>query len=66
MIAVDTFFVRHLKGVRKVHLQTAFDCYSHYAWGRLYPNNLPVTAVHIMNKHVLPSFDAHQTRISPA
>lgn len=64
LVAVDTFFVGHLKGVGKVYLQTAVDCHSRYAWGRLYPNKLPVTAVHIMNNHVLPTFDAHQARIS--
>lgn len=63
-MAADTFFVGHLKGVRKVYLQTAVDCHSRYAWGQLYPNKPPVTAVHIMNNHVLPTFDAHQARIS--
>ena len=42
LVAVDTFFVGHLKGVGKVYLQTALDCHSRYAWGRLYPNKLPV------------------------
>ena len=64
LVAVDTFFVGHLKGVGKVYLQTVVDCHSRYAWGRLYPNKLPVTAVHIMNNHVLPTFDAHRARIS--
>ena len=64
LVAVETFFVGHLKGVGKVYLQTAVDCHSRYAWGRLYPNKLPVTAVHIMNNEVLPTFDAHQARIS--
>ncbi len=64
LVAVDTFFVGHLKGVGKVYLQTVIDCHPRYAWGRLYPNKLPVTAVHIMNNEVLPTFDAHQARIS--
>ena len=64
LVAVDTFFVGHLKGVGKVHLQTAVDCHSRHAWGRLYPNKLPVTAVHIMNNHVLPTFDSRQARVS--
>lgn len=63
-MAVDTFFVGHLKGVGKVYLQTAIDCHSPYTWGRLYPTKLPVAAVHIMNNHVLRTFDAHQARIS--
>lgn len=64
LVAVDTFFVGHLKGVGKVYLQTVVDCFSRYAWGRLYTNKLPVTAVHVMNHDVLPTFEAHNARIS--
>ena len=63
LVAVDTFFVGHLKGVGKVYLQTAVDCHSRYAWGRLYPNKMPVTAVHLMNNDVQPTFEAHGARI---
>jgi transposase InsO family protein len=58
LIAVDTFFVGHLKGVGKVYLQTAIDCHSRHAWARLYPNKLPLTAVQLMNNDVLPTFEA--------
>jgi transposase InsO family protein len=44
LVAVDP-----LKGVGKVYLQTAIDCCSRYAWARLYPSKMPVTAVHLMN-----------------
>ena len=40
------------------------DCYSRYAWGRLYTSKLPVTAVHVMNNDVLPTFEAHNARIT--
>jgi hypothetical protein len=40
----------HLKGVGKVYLQTAFDCHSRYAWARLYPNKLTVTALQVLHK----------------
>ena len=63
LVAVDTFFVGHLKGVGKVYLQTAVDCHSRYAWGRLYPNKMPVTAVHLMNNDVLPTFEARVARL---
>ena len=66
LVAVDTFFVGTLKGVGKVYLQTAIDCFSRYAWARLYPNKLPLTAVHLMNNDVLPTFEQHQARISTA
>ena len=57
LVAVDTFFVGVLKGVGKVYLQTAIDCSSRYAWGRLYANKLPLTAVQLLNNDVLPSFE---------
>ena len=63
LVAVDTFFVGTLKGVGRVYLQTVIDCYSRYAWGRLYTNKLPVTAVHVLNTDVLPTFERHNARI---
>ena len=58
-MAVDTFFVGHLKGVGKVYLQSAIDCCSRYGWGRFYTNKMPVTAVHLLNSDVLPTFEAY-------
>jgi transposase InsO family protein len=59
LVAVDTFMVGSLKGVGKVYLQTVLDCYSRYAFGRLYTSKMPVTAVHVMNEDVLPFFERH-------
>ena len=64
LVAVDTFFVGHLKGVGKVYLQSVIDCHSRYAWGRLYTSKLPVTAVHVMNNDVLPFFEAHDAAVT--
>jgi transposase InsO family protein len=64
LVAVDTFFVGTLKGVGRVYLQAVIDCYSRYAWGRLYTNKLPVTAVHVLNMDVLPTFEQHNAWIS--
>lgn len=63
LVAVDTFFVGVLKGVGKIYLQTAIDCHSRYAWARLYPSKLPVTAVHLMNTDVIPTFEAAEAKI---
>jgi len=59
LVAVDTFFVGHLKGIGKVYLQTAIDCCSRFAWGRLYTNKMPLTAVHLLNTDVVPHFEEH-------
>ena len=50
-----TLFFDHLLAVGKVYLQTAFACHSRYISGRLYPNKMPVTAVHLTNNDELPS-----------
>lgn len=63
LVAVDTFFVGVLKGVGKLYLQSAIDCHSRYGWGRLYISKLPITAVHLMNNDVLPTFEAHGAKI---
>lgn len=63
LVAVDTFFVGVLKGVGKLYLQSAIDCHSRYGWGRLYTSKLPITAVHLMNNDVLPTFEAHGAKI---
>ena len=63
LVAVDTFFVGTLKGIGKIYLQSAIDCHSRYAWARLYPSKLPVTAVHTMNHDVLPTFEEHNAKI---
>ena len=63
LVAVDTFFVGTLKGVGKIYLQTAIDCHSRYAWARLYSSKLPVTAVHLMNNDVIPTFETHAAKI---
>lgn len=39
------------------------DCFSRFAFGRLYTSKLPVTAVYVLNNDVLPFFDAHAARV---
>ena len=63
LVAVDTFFVGALKGIGKIYLQSAIDCHSRYAWGRLYPSKLPITAVHLMNNDVIPTFEIANAKI---
>jgi len=61
---VDTFMVGSLKGVGRIYLQTVIDCHSRYAWGRLYTNKMPVTAVHVLNEDVLPFFEEHNAVVT--
>ena len=63
LVAVDTFLVGTLKSVGRVYLQTVLDCYSRYAWARLYTNKLPITAVQNLNNHVLPFFEEYDCKV---
>ena len=63
LVSIDTFLVGSLKGVGRVYLQTVIDCHSRHAWGRLYTNKLPVTAVQVLNNDVLPFFEEHHVKI---
>ena len=63
LVAVDTFFAGTLKGVGKVYIQTVLDCFSRYVWARLYTSTMPVTAVQILNNHVLPFFEEHGVKV---
>lgn len=64
LVAVDTFMVGSLKGIGRIYLQTTVDCFSRYAWGRLYTSKMPVTAVHTLNYDVLPFFEKHKVQIT--
>ena len=63
LVAVDTFFAGTLKGVGKVYIQTVPDCFSRHVWARLHTSKMPVTAVQILNNHVLPFFEEHGVRV---
>ena len=63
LVAVDTFFAGTLKGVGKVYIQTVLDCFSRHVWARLYTSKMPVTAVQVLNNHVLPLFEEHGVKV---
>jgi transposase InsO family protein len=44
-------------------MQGVLDCFSRYAWGRLYTSKLPLTAVQVMHNDVLPFFEEHGVRV---
>ena len=52
-----------LKGVGRVYMQVAIDCYSRYAWGRLFTSKIPITAVYTLENDVLPTFDRYGIKV---
>ena len=64
LVAVDTFFAGHLKGIGKGRLQGTIDGSLRHAWARLYSGKLPGTAVHLLNNQVLLTSPEHQARVA--
>ena len=60
---MDTFFTGTLKGVGKAYIQTVLDCSSGHVWVRLFTSKMPVTAVQMLNNHVLRFFEEHGVKI---
>jgi transposase InsO family protein len=56
LLAQDTFYVGHLKGVGKVYLQAVVDTYGSYAFGFLHTGKLPECAVAVLHNDVLPFY----------
>ncbi len=58
-MTVDTIFISKLKELARCIANRA----GLLAWGWLYTSKLPVTSVHVLNKTVLPFFEAHEARV---
>ena len=59
LIAQDTFYVGHLKGVGRIYQQTVIDTYSSVGFAKVYTAKIPVTAADTLNDRVLPFFEDH-------
>lgn len=58
LLAQDTFFVGHLKGVGKVWLQAVVDTYGSWGFAYLHTGKLPEHAVAVLHNEVLPQYEA--------
>jgi len=63
LVAVDTFFVGTLKGIGKVYLQERNRLLQPLRLGPAVHQQMPVTAVHVLNTDVLPFFESHGATI---
>lgn len=57
LLAQDTFFVGHLKGVGKVYMQVVVDTFSSYAFGFLHTGKIPECSVAVLHNDVLPFYE---------
>ena len=58
LLAQDTFFVGHIKGVGKVWLQTVVDTFGSWGFAYLHTGKLPEHAAAVLHDEVLPQYEA--------
>jgi transposase InsO family protein len=56
LLAQDTFYVGHLKGVGKMYLQAVVDTYGSYAFAYLHTAKVPEHAALVLHNNVLPQY----------
>ena len=64
LLAQDTFFVGHLKGVGKVYLHAVVDTYGSYAFGFLHTSKQPEAAVAVLHNDALPFYQEREIPVS--
>lgn len=63
LVAQDTYYVGHIKGIGRIYQQTAIDTYTRYAFAELYTEKTAVTAAHLLNDRVLPWFEEQEVPV---
>jgi transposase InsO family protein len=56
IVALDTFFVGHLKGVGRIYQITGIDLCSRYGWAQLYTNKEQVSTMNFVEQTLIPKF----------
>ena len=63
LVAQDTCYIGHLKGVGFVYLQTAIDTYSKVAFAKFYVRKNAVVAADLLRDKVVPFFEKNGLRL---
>jgi transposase InsO family protein len=56
IIALDTFFVGHLKGIGRIYQLTGIDLCSRYGWAQLYLSKEQTASIDFVEQHLIPKF----------
>lgn len=56
ILALDTFFVGHIKGVGRIYQMTGIDLCSRYGWAKLYTNKEQTASADFLERYLLPKF----------
>lgn len=63
LLSQDLYFVGTIKGVGRIYLHSAIDCYGSIGFGRLCVSKQPIHAVALIHEKVLPFYDEQSIRI---
>lgn len=63
IICQDLYFVGRIKGVGKVYMQSAVDCYGSLGFAKLSVSKKPLHSVALLHERVLPFYDRYGLRI---
>lgn len=64
LLAQDTFYVGHLKGVGKVYMNVVVDTYGSYAFALLHTGKLPEFGVALLHNDVLPFYEERGLKVN--
>lgn len=56
VVALDTFYVGHLKGVGRIYQMTGIDLCSRFGWAHLYPNKEQTSSSDFLENQLIPRF----------
>lgn len=63
LVAQDTYYVGHIKGVGHIYQQTVIDTYSKIGFAKLYDWKNALVAAGMLNDRVVPFFEQHDLRV---
>ena len=63
LVAQDTYYVGHIKGVGHIYQQTVIDTYSKIGFAKLYDRKNALVAADMLNDRVVPFFEQHDLRV---
>ncbi len=63
LVAQDTYYVGHIKGVGHIYQQTVIDTYSKVGFAKLYDRKNALVAADMLNDRVVPFFEQHDLKV---
>ena len=63
LVAQDTYYVGHIKGVGHIYQQTVIDTYSKIGFAKLYDRKNALVAADMLNDRVIPFFEQHDLKL---